>query len=201
MKVLGIFAALLALVLNPFRASLLAAAVAQPDSSPVVLRPAGVWTAEDSAVHRGWVVAVQANLIVSVGEKTSTSLPTSAKIIDLPGMTLLPGLMDIHSHLLLHPYNETLWDDQVLKEAPDYRVLRAGKQAEATLMAGFTTLRDLGTEGAGYADVSIKKAINDGLIPGLKTETMGHPFPLLPTPRHLERSDATRFLASYGSSL
>jgi imidazolonepropionase-like amidohydrolase len=81
-------------------------------------------------------------------------------------MTLLPGLMDIHSHLLLHPYNETLWDDQVLKEAPDYRVLRAGKQAEATLMAGFTTLRDLGTEGAGFADVSIKKAINDGLIPG-----------------------------------
>jgi imidazolonepropionase-like amidohydrolase len=74
--------------------------------------------------------------------------------------------MDLHSHLLLHPYNETLWDDQVLKEPIPYRTLRAGKQAQATLMAGFTTLRDLGTEGAEYADVSIKRAINEGLIPG-----------------------------------
>jgi imidazolonepropionase-like amidohydrolase len=74
--------------------------------------------------------------------------------------------MDLHSHLLLHPYNQTLWDDQVLKETLAYRTLRAGVQAEATLMAGFTTLRDLGTEGAGEADVSVKKAIEDGLIPG-----------------------------------
>ena len=74
--------------------------------------------------------------------------------------------MDLHSHLLLHPYSETLWDDQVLKEPPPYRTLRAGRQAEATLMAGFTTLRDLGTEGAGYADVSLKRAIEEGLIPG-----------------------------------
>ncbi|WP_419317452.1 metal-dependent hydrolase family protein [Caulobacter sp. ErkDOM-E] len=79
---------------------------------------------------------------------------------------MIPGLMDLHSHLLLHPYNEASWDDQVLKEAPDYRVIRATVQARATLDAGFTTLRDLGAEGAGVSDVSIKRAINDRLIPG-----------------------------------
>jgi imidazolonepropionase-like amidohydrolase len=74
--------------------------------------------------------------------------------------------MDLHSHVLLHPYNETSWDDQVLKESVEYRTLLAGRHAAATLQAGFTTLRDLGTEGALYADVAIKKAINDGVIPG-----------------------------------
>jgi imidazolonepropionase-like amidohydrolase len=74
--------------------------------------------------------------------------------------------MDIHSHLFLHPYNETLWNDQVLKEPVPYRTLRAGAQARATLLAGFTTLRDLGTEGADYADVSLRQAIEDGLIEG-----------------------------------
>jgi imidazolonepropionase-like amidohydrolase len=74
--------------------------------------------------------------------------------------------MDIHSHLLLHPYNETLWNDQVLKEPVPYRTLRAGTQARATLLAGFTTLRDLGTEGAEYADLSLKRAIEEHLIEG-----------------------------------
>ncbi len=136
------------------------------EAPAIVLRPAQVWTAGDTAVHPDWVVVVQGNRILAVGPKAEVTVPPSAKVIDLPGMTLLPGLMDLHSHLLLHPYNETLWDDQVLKEPPAYRTLRAAKHAEATLMAGFTTLRDLGTEGAGYADVSIKKAIQDGMIPG-----------------------------------
>jgi imidazolonepropionase-like amidohydrolase len=74
--------------------------------------------------------------------------------------------MDLHSHLFLHPYDETLWNDQVLKEPPAYRTIEAVKHAEATLLAGFTTLRDLGTEGAGYADLSVKRAIDEGLIPG-----------------------------------
>lgn len=89
-----------------------------------------------------------------------------ARVIELPGMTLLPGLIDAHSHLLLHPYNETPWDDQVLREPLALRVARATVHARATLLAGFTTLRDLGTEGAGYADVGLRDAIEQGIIPG-----------------------------------
>ena len=87
-----------------------------------------------------------------------------------PGMTLLPGLIDAHSHVFLHPYNETLWNDQVLKEPLAYRTIAAVLHCRATLMAGFTALRDLGTEGAGYADVSVKRAIDEGRIPGPRLE-------------------------------
>jgi imidazolonepropionase-like amidohydrolase len=145
-------------------AGLVLMGAAEPAS--ILLRPAQVWTAEGDSAHPGWVVLVKGERIIAVGPAASVPAPSDAEVIELPGKTLIPGLMDIHSHLLLHPYNETLWDDQVLKEAPAYRTLRAARQAEATLMAGFTTLRDLGTEGAGYADVSLKKAINDGLIKG-----------------------------------
>ena len=156
MKALGF--ALLAVL------SFTAEAADRPASS-VLLRPAQVWTA-DEPLHSGWVVLVQGNRIAAVGPASTVHAPTDAQVIELPGMTLLPGLMDLHSHLFLHPYNETSWNDQVLKEPIPYRTLRAGEQAKATLLAGFTTLRDLGTEGADYADVSIKRAIEDGLIPG-----------------------------------
>jgi imidazolonepropionase-like amidohydrolase len=159
MKPMLIFAAVLV-------AGLLAsAATAAPAGHAVLLRPAQVWTA-DEPVHPGWVVLVQGDRITAVGPADTVQAPADAEVIDLPGQTLIPGMMDLHSHLLLHPYNEELWDDQVLKNAEAYRVLRAGQQANATLMAGFTVLRDLGTEGAGYADVSVKRAINDGIIPG-----------------------------------
>ncbi len=141
------------------------APAAETTPASTLMRPQGVWTA-GSGVHPGWAVLVTGDRITAVGPVAELSVPPGATVIDLPGQTLMPGLMDLHSHLLLHPYNETLWDDQVLKEAPDYRVLRAVKQARATLMAGFTTLRDLGTEGAGYSDVSLRQAIDDGLIPG-----------------------------------
>src|SRR5207253_10382019 len=94
------------------------------------------------------------------------AIPKGARAIDLPNITLLPGLIDAHTHLLLHPYNEASWDDQVLKEPLALRVCRATNHAKSTLHAGFTTIRDLGTEGAGYADVGIKQAINEGIIPG-----------------------------------
>src|SRR4030095_3945888 len=84
----------------------------------------------------------------------------------LPGTTVLPGLIDAHSHLLLHPYNEVSWDDQVLHESLALRVARATVHARQTLLSGFTLLRDLGTEGAGYADVGLKAAIDSGVIPG-----------------------------------
>ena len=135
-------------------------------AQPILLKPARVWTAEDAGPpNEGWGVLVRDGKIVAVGPAADLDA-TGAEVIELPGATVIPGLMDLHSHLLLHPYNETSWDDQVLKEAPDYRIIRATVQAKATLDAGFTTLRDLGTEGAGVADVSLKRAIADHLIPG-----------------------------------
>ncbi|MGO9803522.1 MAG: amidohydrolase family protein [Steroidobacteraceae bacterium] len=131
----------------------------------VLLRPAQLWTAGEP-LHAGWVVLVDGARIAAVGAAGSVHAPPGTEVIDLPGTTLLPGLMDIHSHLLLHPYNETSWNDQVMTEPVPYRTLRAGRQARATLMAGFTTLRDLGTEGADYADVSLRRAIDEGLIEG-----------------------------------
>jgi imidazolonepropionase-like amidohydrolase len=131
-----------------------------------LLLPARVWTADGNAAHSDWAVLVHDGMIAAVGPTASIHAPGDARRIELPGATLTPGLIDLHSHLFLHPYNETLWNDQVLTEPPDYRTLLAAQHARDTLLAGFTTLRDLGTEGAGYADVSVKRAIDEGLIPG-----------------------------------
>jgi len=147
--------AALAILILPMRAQCAA----------LLLRPAQLWSAGEP-LHGGWVVLIEGNRISAVGTPARVSVPADAMVIELPGATLLPGLMDIHSHLLLHPYNETLWNDQVLKEPVPYRTLRAAVQARATLLAGFTTLRDLGTEGAEYADVSLKRAIEERLIDG-----------------------------------
>jgi imidazolonepropionase-like amidohydrolase len=135
------------------------------EENSTLLRPAQVWTAGEP-LHGRWVVLTAGRRIVAVGPADSVHVPADARILDLPGATLLPGLIDAHSHLFLHPYNETSWNDQVLKEPVAYRTLRAAQQARATLLAGFTTLRDLGTEGAEYADLSVKRAIEDGLIAG-----------------------------------
>ena len=131
-----------------------------------LLRPARVFDGVTAEPHVGWVVLVTGDRIAAVGPAGVVRAPTGATTVDLPAMTLLPGLIEGHSHLLLHPYNETSWDDQVLHEALSLRVARATNHARATLMAGFTTVRDLGTEGAGYADVGIKQAIDQGIIPG-----------------------------------
>jgi len=131
-----------------------------------LLLPDRVWTADGDAARTGWAVLVHDGAIAAVGPSSSIKAPNDVQRISLPGATLTPGLIDLHSHLFLHPYNETLWNDQVLTEAQDYRTLEAAAHAKATLMAGFTALRDLGTEGAGFADVSIKRAIDEGLIPG-----------------------------------
>jgi len=130
----------------------------------ILLQPEQIWT--DGETHHGWCVLVEGEWIAAVGTRPSLGDVADCDVIELAGCTLLPGLMDLHSHLFLHPYNETSWDDQVLAETEAYRTARAVAHAEATLMAGFTTLRDLGTEGAGYADVSLKHAIDDGIVKG-----------------------------------
>lgn len=132
----------------------------------LLLRPARVFDGVDPRPHEGWAVLVTGERIAAVGPAATLTVPAGAQVVDLPGTTLLPGLIEGHSHLLLHPYNETPWDDQVLREPEALRVARATVHARATLMAGFTTVRDLGTEGAGYADVGLKAAIDRGVIPG-----------------------------------
>jgi imidazolonepropionase-like amidohydrolase len=133
---------------------------------PLVLKPARVFDGVAVEPHEGWVVVVRGENIEAAGPSAEVKLPADARVIELPGMTLLPGLIEAHSHLLLHPYNEATWEDQVLKESLAERVARATNHARANLLAGFTTLRDLGTEGAGYADVGLKQAIDKGIIPG-----------------------------------
>jgi len=131
-----------------------------------LLVPDAVFDGSSDQVHRGWGVLVSGNRIEAAGPLSS--LPTGGDIqrVALPGTTLLPGLSDLHSHVLLHPYDETPWNDQVLRESLALRTARAVNHLKATLDAGFTMLRDLGTEGAAYADVGLKDAVNQGIIPG-----------------------------------
>ncbi|MCC6317645.1 MAG: amidohydrolase family protein [Gemmatimonadaceae bacterium] len=139
----------------------------RPAPAPdLLLRPARVWDGVADAPVEGLVVHVRGDRIVAVGPAAQVRAPADARRIDLPGLTLMPGLIDAHSHVLLHPYNEASWDDQVLRESTSLRVARATVSLRNTLLAGFTTLRDLGTEGAGYADVGLKHAIERGVIVG-----------------------------------
>ncbi|HEY4733100.1 MAG TPA: amidohydrolase family protein, partial [Gemmatimonadaceae bacterium] len=135
-------------------------------TTSTLLVPDRVWDGVEDAPHSGWSVLVTGNKIIAAGPRAQVSAPSGATTIDLPGTTLMPGLIDAHSHVLLHPYNESSWNDQVLHESLALRTARAVNHLKATLLAGFTTLRDLGTEGAGYADVGLKQAINQGIIPG-----------------------------------
>ena len=141
------------------------AAVQQPAPAAILLRPARVFDGVRAEPHQGWVVLVRGERIEAAGPASEITAP-DARVIDLPGATLSPGLIEGHSHLLLHPYNETSWNDQVLRESVAERVARATVHARATLLAGFTTVRDLGSEGAGYADVGLEQAIDKGVIPG-----------------------------------
>ncbi|HWJ22034.1 MAG TPA: amidohydrolase family protein, partial [Gemmatimonadaceae bacterium] len=133
-------------------------------SSVVLLRPARVF--DGATMHDGWAVLVRGERIDAAGPAPQIAAPAGATTVELPGTTLMPGMIEGHSHLFLHPYNETSWNDQVLREPLALRVARATVHARNTLLAGFTTVRDLGTEGAGYADVGLKRAIEEGIVPG-----------------------------------
>jgi imidazolonepropionase-like amidohydrolase len=134
------------------------------DSTPTLLVPSRVF--DGTEMHEGWAVLVRGDRIAAAGPAATIAAPAGVRRVDLAGATLMPGMIEGHSHLLLHPYNETSWDDQVLREPLALRVARATNHARETLRAGFTTVRDLGTEGAGYADVGLKRAIAQGIIPG-----------------------------------
>jgi imidazolonepropionase-like amidohydrolase len=139
------------------------AAQTSPSSTVTVLKPARVF--DGDAVHEGWSVRVKGERIEAVGPDAAVAA-AGATVIDLPGLTLTPGLVEGHSHILLHAYSEASWNEQVSREGLALRVARATNHLKATLDAGFTTVRDLGTEGAQYADVELKQAVNQGIIPG-----------------------------------
>ncbi|GLR48513.1 metal-dependent hydrolase family protein [Sphingomonas astaxanthinifaciens] len=139
--------------------------VAQPQPagpSALLLKPARVF--DGAAVHAGWQVLVRGDRIEAAGP--TLAAPADVRVIELPGTTLMPGMIEGHGHLFLHPYNEAKWDAQVLNEPLALRTARAVVAARQTLEAGFTTLRDLGTEGAGFADVGLRQAIDQGIVPG-----------------------------------
>jgi imidazolonepropionase-like amidohydrolase len=133
-------------------------------TSQTLLKPDRIF--DGYQIREGWVVLVEGNKIIAVGPTSSIKTPKGSKEIVLKNMTLMPGLIEGHSHVLLHPYNETPWNDQVLKESPVERSIRATKHVKNSLLAGVTSMRDLGAEGAGYSDVYIKKTIDDGIIIG-----------------------------------
>lgn len=132
--------------------------------SQTLLKPDRVF--DGTEMHENWVVLVEENLIKYAGKLSGIDLPDHTTEIELKGTTLMPGIIEGHSHILLHPYNETDWNDQVLKESPVERAVRATVHVKNSLLAGVTTMRDLGAEGAGYTDVYVKKTIENGIIDG-----------------------------------
>ena len=145
--------------------------IAQKSQPSYVLRPDRVF--DGTTLHTGWIIVTEGPYIRECGPAGQVSVPPGAQSIPMPGMTLMPGMIEGHSHLLLHPYNEVSWNDQVLVESEAERVVRATVHAKRTLEAGFTTVRDLGAEGAGYADVGIKTSIEKGIIPGPRMQVAG----------------------------
>jgi imidazolonepropionase-like amidohydrolase len=156
----------LAVLAVPARSTSAQQPSAADTSRPVVLVPAAVWDGVAEAPVRGWVVVVRGERIVAAGPSARVEIPASAERLELVGTTLIPGLIEGHSHLFLHPYDEALWDDQVLKEPAGIRMARAVAHAAATVRAGVTTVRDLGTEGMADYDVQLRRAVEQGIVPG-----------------------------------
>lgn len=153
-----------------------ATAQVRPDTTrklaPILLVPEAVWDGVGDEPKPGWVVLVRQGRIEAVGLASEVAVPREAERLELPGTTLLPGLIEGHSHLFLHPYNEATWDDQVLREPVGQRMARAVANAATTLRAGITTERDLGTEGAFDYDVQLKRVIEQGVVPGPRIITV-----------------------------
>jgi imidazolonepropionase-like amidohydrolase len=142
------------------------ASIQEQSPGVYLIKPSRIFDGESPQLIEGTVVLVRGEKIETVGKIGEVKSPAEAKIIELPGATLMPGLIEAHSHVLLHPYSETPWNDQVARESQSYRVARATNHLRNTLLSGFTTIRDLGTEGAAFADVGLKQAVAQGIIPG-----------------------------------
>jgi imidazolonepropionase-like amidohydrolase len=132
-------------------------------AATIVLKPAAVLDPQSGQLTRGAMVLVRADRIEAVGP--SVTPPAGARVIDLGGLTLLPGLIDAHTHVLLQPEDE-VWPPPVVYKTQSFRTIQGVAAARKELEAGFTTLRDVDSEGAGFADVDLREAINRGIVPG-----------------------------------
>ncbi len=161
-------------VLPVFATASLAATAQQPAAPPIVLHAARLLQVDTGMVLAPGEVLIEGELIRAVG--TSVEHPAGAKVLDLGDTTLLPGLIDAHVHLFLHPGAEDL---QTVEESVPWRTILAEQAAKADVMAGFTAERDMGTEGASSADTSVRNAINEGIIPGPRMRISGNAIDIL----------------------
>jgi imidazolonepropionase-like amidohydrolase len=152
-------------------ALIVATALGQEAPSPLLLTGAAVLDADGVSYLAGRAILIVDGRIVQIAPESELQVPPEATRLALDGLRLLPGLIELHAHLLLHPYDQASWDDQVLKESLELRTIQGVAAARATLEAGFTTLRDMGTEGAGFADVALRDAIARGIVPGPRIVT------------------------------
>ena len=150
-------------VLRPFIISILSIFSGWAHGQNILISAENVFDGQE--MKRNWGVVISGNYILEVApvNKITSSVDST---IYLDNGTLMPGMIEGHSHVLLYPYDQTNWNDQVLKESRSLRAIRGAKMANQNLKAGFTTIRDLGSEGAGYADVGIKQSIELGIIEG-----------------------------------
>ena len=173
-----IFAAVLFFSINSHRAfsQTTSNAQAQPNASarPIVLHAARLLDVAAGKIISPGEVLVRGDRIAEVGAVVSQ--PEGAEVIDLGDCTLMPGLIDAHVHLFLHPGNEGM---QTVDESVPQRTIQATLAARADLMAGFTAERDMGTEGAGSADTAVRNSINRGLIPGPRLRISGNAISIL----------------------
>src|SRR5437016_12556155 len=115
-----------------------------PPAPVSLLKPARIWDGEAAALRDGWVVLVRGQKIEAVGPASEVKAPADVKVIDLPGLTLMPGLIEAHSHIMLHPYSETVWNDQVAREPLSLRVARATNHLRSELMPASRRIPNLG---------------------------------------------------------
>jgi imidazolonepropionase-like amidohydrolase len=137
----------------------------------LVLRAGKLFDGKNSALKENILILIKGNKIIEVGDKIQ--IPQQATVIDLSAMTLMPGLIDAHTHIALHTGN---YEDQVMHESYEYRAIAATVSARQTLESGITTIRDLGNEGAGLADIALRDAINKGIVPGPRILTAIQPI-------------------------